>query len=61
MSQIDKLLYTGKTHTTGGRGDAARSSDGHLNIRLSPPGGSGRAATPSSCLPPAGLPASSAR
>jgi Ohr subfamily peroxiredoxin len=36
--QIDKVLYTGKTHTTGGREGAARSSDGQLDLKLSPPG-----------------------
>ena len=38
MSQIDKILYTGRTHVTGGRDGAARSDDGRLDIRLSPPG-----------------------
>ena len=33
-----KALYTAKTHTTGGRDGAARSSDGQLDIRLSTPG-----------------------
>ena len=42
MNQIEKVLYTGRTHTTGGRAGAARSSDGALDIALSPPGfGSG--------------------
>lgn len=36
--QIDKVLYTGKTHTTGGREGESRSSDNQLDIRLSPPG-----------------------
>lgn len=36
MSQ--KIVYTGKTHTTGGRDGASRSSDGELDIALSPPG-----------------------
>lgn len=36
--QIDKVLYTGKTHTTGGREGASCSSDNQLDIRLSPPG-----------------------
>lgn len=41
----EKLLYTAKTHTVGGREHgAARSSDGNLDIRLSPPG-SGRPGT----------------
>jgi Ohr subfamily peroxiredoxin len=31
-----KVLYTGKTHTTGGRdGGSSRSSDGNLDIKLS--------------------------
>ena len=35
----DKVLYTAKTHTTGGRENgSARSSDGQLDIRLSTPG-----------------------
>lgn len=44
MSQIEKVLYTAKTHTTGGRSGASRSSDGQLDIKHSPPG-SGRAGT----------------
>jgi osmotically inducible protein OsmC len=39
-----KIVYTGKTHTTGGRDGASRSSDGELDIALSPPG-SGHAGT----------------
>jgi osmotically inducible protein OsmC len=39
MTQIGKIVYTAKTHTTGGRGSgAARSSDGSLDVRLSTPG-----------------------
>src|SRR5262245_784594 len=39
MSQIAKVVYTAKTHTTGGRENgASRSSDGQLDIRLSTPG-----------------------
>ena len=33
-----KTLYTAHVHTVGGREGAARSSDGQLDIRLSPPG-----------------------
>jgi len=41
----DKVLYTAKTHTTGGRENGhAKSSDGQLEVRLSPPG-SGRPGT----------------
>jgi lipoyl-dependent peroxiredoxin len=37
--QIEKVVYTAKTHTTGGRENgASRSSDGRLDIRLSVPG-----------------------
>lgn len=32
------IVYTGKTHTTGGRNGASRSSDGELDIKLSKPG-----------------------
>lgn len=41
MQAIDKVLYTGKTHTVGGREGRASSDDGQLAIVLSPPG-SGR-------------------
>jgi len=45
--QQTKLLYTAKVHTTGGReGGASRSSDGNLDIRLSPPGGHGTGTNP---------------
>ncbi|HEY0234941.1 MAG TPA: organic hydroperoxide resistance protein [Afipia sp.] len=37
-TQIEKVLYTAKTHTTGGREGAARSSDGQLDVKLSRPG-----------------------
>jgi osmotically inducible protein OsmC len=42
MSQIEKVLYTAKAHTTGGRdGGASRTSDGHLDVKLSTPGTAG--------------------
>ena len=44
MTTIEKVLYTGKTHTTGGREGAAQSSDRALDVKLSPPG-SGRPGT----------------
>ncbi len=44
-AQAGKVLYTAKIHTTGGREHgASRSSDGHLNVKLSAPG-SGRIGT----------------
>ena len=36
-TQVEKVLYTGKTHTTGGRDGAAKSSDGNLNVKLTTP------------------------
>jgi lipoyl-dependent peroxiredoxin len=43
----DKVLYTAKTHTTGGREKGvARSSDGHLDVRLSTPGAGGTGTNP---------------
>jgi Ohr subfamily peroxiredoxin len=38
MTQIDKVLYTAKTHTTGGRDGAGKSSDGAIDVKLSSPG-----------------------
>jgi osmotically inducible protein OsmC len=39
MSQIEKVVYTAKTHTVGGRANgASRSSDGRLDVKLSTPG-----------------------
>ncbi|NLP63551.1 organic hydroperoxide resistance protein [Paraburkholderia sacchari] len=47
MSQIENVLYTGKTRTTsGGRDGAARSSDGRLDIQLSSPGSAGHGTNP---------------
>ncbi|WCM27569.1 organic hydroperoxide resistance protein [Sphingomonas sp. QA11] len=41
-----KILYTAKTHATGGRDGAAQSSDGRLDIKLSSPGTSGGGTNP---------------
>ena len=38
LPKIEKVLYTGKTHTTGGREGASLSSDGRLDIKLASPG-----------------------
>lgn len=46
MTQADKVLYTGKVHTTGGRDGASRSSDGRLDIKLSSPGSTGAGTNP---------------
>jgi len=34
-----KVLYTGRTHTTGGPNGATRSSDGFVDLKLAPPHG----------------------
>ncbi|HEY5805239.1 MAG TPA: organic hydroperoxide resistance protein [Lysobacter sp.] len=46
ITQIDKVLYTAKTHTTGGRNGESQSSDGRLDIKLSSPGSSGVGTNP---------------
>jgi Ohr subfamily peroxiredoxin len=38
MPQFDKVLYTAKAHTTGGRDGASRTDDGRLDVKLSTPG-----------------------
>jgi osmotically inducible protein OsmC len=58
-AQINDVIYTAKTHSTGGRdGGSSRSADGHLDIELSIPGTAGTGTNPeqlfaagwSSCL-----------
>ena len=46
MNAIDSVLYTAHTHTIGGRDGTSRSSDGRLDVRLSPPGSSGTGTNP---------------
>ena len=46
MTQLDKVLYTAKTHTTGGRDGASRSHDGRLEVKLSSPGTKGNGTNP---------------
>jgi osmotically inducible protein OsmC len=47
MTQPAKVLYTAKTHTTGGReGGASRTSDGRLDVKLSVPGTPGNGTNP---------------
>ncbi|MFL9910291.1 organic hydroperoxide resistance protein [Paraburkholderia sp. RL17-337-BIB-A] len=50
MTQLEKVLYTGKTHTTGGREGASRSSDGRLDVKLSTPGTPGSGTNPEQML-----------
>jgi Ohr subfamily peroxiredoxin len=44
ITSIERVLYTAKTHTTGGRDGAGQSSDGAVDVKLSSPG-SGRPGT----------------
>jgi Ohr subfamily peroxiredoxin len=41
-----RVLYTSKVHTTGGREGASKSSDGRLDIKLTPPGAAGNGTNP---------------
>jgi lipoyl-dependent peroxiredoxin len=43
MIQLEKVIYTARAHTTGGREGASCTDDGRLDVKLSPPamGGSG--------------------
>lgn len=50
INQIDTVLYTGKTHTTGGRNGESRSDDGRLDIKLTAPGSSGSGTNPEQLL-----------
>src|ERR1700730_4285312 len=38
MNRLEKVLYTAKAHSTGGRMGGSRSSDGRLEVKLSRPG-----------------------
>ena len=40
------VLYTGKVRTVGGRDGVSRSSDGRLDVKLSPPGSPGSGTNP---------------
>jgi lipoyl-dependent peroxiredoxin len=46
MAQLEKVLYTAKAHTTGGRDGASRTDDGRLEVKLSSPGTSGKGTNP---------------
>jgi organic hydroperoxide reductase OsmC/OhrA len=42
----EKVIYTAKVHTTGGRVGSPRNDDGKLDVKLSRPGTSGEGANP---------------
>jgi lipoyl-dependent peroxiredoxin len=47
MIQLEKVMYTAKAHTTGGRdGGASRTDDGRLDVRFALPGGPGVGTNP---------------
>jgi osmotically inducible protein OsmC len=47
MTKLEKILYTAKTHTTGGRdGGSSRTDDDRLDVQLSIPGGPGTGTNP---------------
>lgn len=47
INQSTRIIYTAKTHTTGGREHGvSHSSDGHLDIKLSTPGTNGTGTNP---------------
>ncbi|MEP9315908.1 organic hydroperoxide resistance protein [Pseudomonas sp. LABIM340] len=46
MQSIEKVLYTARVHTRGGRDGEARSDDGRLQVRLTPPGAPGEGSNP---------------
>jgi len=48
-TKLEKILYTAKAHTTGGRDGRSVTDDGLLDVKLSPPkqmGGAGNATNP---------------
>lgn len=46
MTSLDKVLYTAKAHTTGGREGQSQTDDGRLSVILTPPGASGNGTNP---------------
>lgn len=50
MNRLEKVLYTARVHTTGGRTGMSRSSDGRLEVSLSRPGSSGTGTNPEQLL-----------
>lgn len=46
MTTLDKVLYTAKAHTTGGRDGASKTDDGRLEVKLTPPGQPGNGTNP---------------
>jgi Ohr subfamily peroxiredoxin len=45
-TSLDKVLYTARTHSVGGREGSGRSDDGRIEVKLSSPGGAGNGTNP---------------
>ena len=51
ITQIEKVVYTAKAHTIGGRdGGSSRTSDGRLDVKLTVPGTKGEGTNPEQLL-----------
>jgi lipoyl-dependent peroxiredoxin len=46
MIQLEKVTYTAKAHTTGGREGGSSTDDGRLDVKLSRPGAPGTGTNP---------------
>ena len=47
ITSIEKVIYTAKAHTVGGReGGSSRTSDGHLEVKITVPGTKGEGTNP---------------
>lgn len=46
MTSLQKVMYTARVHTTGGRDGESRSDDGRLDVKHSSPGGPGTGTNP---------------
>ena len=46
MNKLDKVLYTARAHTTGGREGESRTDDGRLDVKLTSPGTAGSGTNP---------------
>ncbi len=49
-TKLDKVIYTAKAHTTGGREGASRTSDGRLEVKLAEPATSNDGTNPEQLL-----------
>ncbi|WP_372657175.1 organic hydroperoxide resistance protein [Hydrogenophaga sp.] len=45
-TSLDKVLYTARAHTTGGRDGASKTDDGRLSVQLTSPGQAGEGTNP---------------